>query len=80
MSDEKKIEKDVEQKPFTKEILEKQIKASEEVIEKIRAEIIRSERDLEQNLGVLNYTRFLLKKYALPSIPDVPKKTDLEVK
>lgn len=85
MSDEKKPEekaKDVERKPLSRELLEDQIKESERVIAAMQSEAVRLNRDIEQNIGVLNHTRFLLERYDVPSIPRKPevKKTDLEVK
>lgn len=85
MSNEKKTEekaKDVELKPLYKETIEEQIKMSEQVVAQLRAELTRVERDLEQNIGVLNHAKFMLQRYALPSKPkdEEKKKTDLEVK
>lgn len=72
MSDEKKPEekaKDVERKPLSRELVEDQIKESERVIVELQAQLARTQRDIEQNTGVLNHARFLLNHYDLPSVP-----------
>lgn len=69
MSDEKKPEvKDVERKPLSRERLEDQVKESERIISAMQAQVTKLQRDIEQNIGVLNHTRFLLEHYEFPSV------------
>lgn len=72
--------KDVELKPLSRKVLEDQIKKSQQVIEELNNLILRTQRDVEQNIGVLDYTKFLLQRYTLAPEPEEPKKTPLEVK
>lgn len=74
-------EKDVELKAFSRKTLEDQLKESERVISVLQQQEVQIQRDIQQNFGVLNYTKFLLAKYAIADAPKPDeKKPDLEVK
>lgn len=83
MSEEQKTAptKDVELKDLNREMLEKQIAASEQLIQQYRQQIIQAESTIQQQFAVAGFARHLLEKYKIPSASKPEdKKPELEVK
>ena len=79
MSEEKM--KDIELKDLSKDVLERQIQASEQLIQQSQNQIIQLQNQIQQQHGIAGLARHILEKF---NIPDAKKpeeaKSELEVK